>query len=347
MRSLGKSLVCGLVGFGLLVSVAGIAAADDVKNNVDATNGTFVAGDSTNIKVWLDAGKDSNEPNSGPAICNVSTANPATFLISSNPPGLTPNPTTITFTGCTTGASTGQTIGFTSATPTTYAVTLTQTTSVANIAVKPIEIVVTAGDPDPDPDVTPPQVTITTPADGATYFLDEEVLADYECTDDVAVATCVGDVDHGSAIDTASVGTKSFTVDAEDTSGNTASETVTYSVIYDFKGFFAPIDNAPTVNSIKAGSAVPVKFSLTGDQGLSILATGFPASKKVDCNPSAAVDAVESTVTAGSSSLSYDGMTDRYNYVWKTDKAWAGTCRVLQVKLIDGQSYFAYFKLTK
>jgi hypothetical protein len=33
--------------------------------------------------------------------------------------------------------------------------------------------------------------------------------------------------------------------------------------------------------------------------------------------------------------------------VWKTDKAWAGTNRQLVVKLADGTSHVANFKLTK
>jgi streptogramin lyase len=32
-----------------------------------------------------------------------------------------------------------------------------------------------------------------------------------------------------------------------------------------FSGFFQPVDNPPTLNSTKAGSAVPVKFSLNGN----------------------------------------------------------------------------------
>jgi hypothetical protein len=32
------------------------------------------------------------------------------------------------------------------------------------------------------------------------------------------------------------------------------------------------------------------------------------------------------SVTAGGSALSYDSGSGHYNYAWKTDKAWAGTC---------------------
>jgi len=34
-------------------------------------------------------------------------------------------------------------------------------------------------------------------------------------------------------------------------------------------------------------------------------------------------------------------------YVWKTDSAWAGTCRQLLVTLNDGTQHIAYFQFTK
>jgi uncharacterized delta-60 repeat protein len=114
-----------------------------------------------------------------------------------------------------------------------------------------------------------------------------------------------------------------------------------------FTGFFAPIDNGGVLNMLKAGSAVPVKFSLGGNKGLAILASGSPSSQKIVCDTSAPTDQVEETSTAGSSSLSYDATSDRYNYVWKTDKAWADSCRALTVTLIDGTSHTAKFKFTK
>ncbi len=66
-----------------------------------------------------------------------------------------------------------------------------------------------------------------------------------------------------------------------------------------------------------------------GLNNLAIMAAGFPTSKTVSCGLTAAEDVVEVTVTAGGSSLSYDATADQYNYVWKTDKMWAGTCRTL------------------
>jgi len=58
------------------------------------------------------------------------------------------------------------------------------------------------------------------------------------------------------------------------------------------------------------------------------------------------LDVVEETVTAGSSSLSYDATTDQYTYVWKTNKAWARSCRQLILRLSDGTDHIASFSFT-
>jgi len=118
-------------------------------------------------------------------------------------------------------------------------------------------------------------------------------------------------------------------------------------VVYDFAGFFQPVDNPPIINTVKAGSAIPVKFSLKGNQGMAIFVENYPASKQVACQNSAASDAIEETATAGNSNLNYDLTTDIYNYVWKTNKAWAGLCRQLNVQLIDGTSHTALFSFKK
>jgi beta propeller repeat protein len=115
---------------------------------------------------------------------------------------------------------------------------------------------------------------------------------------------------------------------------------------YQFTGFFPPVDN-DVYNLVKAGRAVPVKFSLAGDQGLDIFPAGSPSSQPVSCEAGVPTDVVESTVTAGGSSLSYDASTNQYTYVWKTSQSWAGTCRKLIVELDDGTEHTALFKLTR
>jgi hypothetical protein len=83
-----------------------------------------------------------------------------------------------------------------------------------------------------------------------------------------------------------------------------------------------------------------VKFSLGGNFGLSIFASGYPAVVKYSCT-SAPVDPVEETGSELTSSLKYaDG---QYVYGWKTDKKFAGSCYQLQLKLVDGTVHVANF----
>ena len=116
---------------------------------------------------------------------------------------------------------------------------------------------------------------------------------------------------------------------------------------FDFSGFFAPVDNLPTVNTVNSGRAIPVKFSLGGDQGLDIFADGSPTSVRVACPSDPPLDTIESTVPTTSNTLTYDPVGDRYTYVWKTAKAWAGTCRVLTIEFVDGTTVEALFRFSR
>jgi hypothetical protein len=78
-----------------------------------------------------------------------------------------------------------------------------------------------------------PRIRIGTPALGAKFVRRQAVRADYDCADQVnasGVRSCAGPVAPGARIDTRSVGTKTFTVNAIDNAGNTATETRTYAV---------------------------------------------------------------------------------------------------------------------
>jgi probable HAF family extracellular repeat protein len=81
-------------------------------------------------------------------------------------------------------------------------------------------------------DKSPPQVVVTSPANGATYARNQVVVADYSCSDLLSgVASCVGSVNPGSLIDTSKKAkNRRFTVDAADLAGNKIRHTVTYSV---------------------------------------------------------------------------------------------------------------------
>jgi CSLREA domain-containing protein len=188
-----------------------------------------------------------------------------------------------------------------------------------------------------------PSIVITSPGAGP-YKLNQVVMASYACSDGGSgIASCTGSVANGSSINTSTPGSNQFTVTAIDVAGNSTTATVTYQVLFNFSGFFEPVDNPPVINVVNAGKAIPIKFSLGGNFGLSILAAGFPTSQNIAC-PSGTLDTVETTVYATTSSLSFDAGAKKYIYVWKTDSSWAGTCRQFTLKLSDGTVHLAIFK---
>lgn len=113
---------------------------------------------------------------------------------------------------------------------------------------------------------------------------------------------------------------------------------------FSFSGFFQPVDNLPALNVATAGSSIPVRFSLGGNQGLAIFASGYPASSPITCDASDPGTTIEETLNTGGSGLNYDTTSGQYTYVWKTDRAWKGTCRMLVVAFTDGSQHLAKFR---
>jgi hypothetical protein len=192
-----------------------------------------------------------------------------------------------------------------------------------------------------------PQVTLTCPVN---VILGSSASASWTAVDGgsgVATGYALGSI---TGLVTSSIGQhtatapKGTSIDQVTPANESPAATCNYSVIYDWTGFFQPVDNN-NLNVAKAGSAIPVKFNLGGNQGLNIFSTGYPASKTVACGSiDASTDNIEETWNAGGSSLVYDATAQQYVYVWKTEKSWASTCRRLDVKLIDGTVHSAYFK---
>lgn len=138
------------------------------------------------------------------------------------------------------------------------------------------------------------------------------------------------------------VGTTTNTFRVTDPSGNYSECSFTVTVLYNFTGFNSPINNLPTLNSVNAGKNIPVKFSLSGNKGLNIMAVDNPYSVSFNCATNdPGVDILE-TNNAGESTLTYS--PDTYHYNWKTESSWAGTCRQLVITLNDGSVHVANFK---
>jgi hypothetical protein len=128
---------------------------------------------------------------------------------------------------------------------------------------------------------------------------------------------------------TFNAGSTTVNCSATDHAGNTATRSFKVNVTSNFNGFLQPVDNN-VVNTVKAGSAIPVKFGLGGNQGLAIFAANSPASvATAQCDGSATED-VEVTLTAGNCSLSYVAGAYQFKFVWKSEMNLIG-CRQLRM----------------
>jgi DNA-binding beta-propeller fold protein YncE len=188
------------------------------------------------------------------------------------------------------------------------------------------------------PDTQAPTVDLRTPADGAHYAVGADVDADYSCADEggSGLASCEGDEASGDPLDTSQPGTFDFTVVARDGAGHET--TVTHSYTVDappepgFEGFVGPTHDGSVV---RAGSVVPIAFSLGGSHGLDVLADGSPTSVRVDCDdPSAGLG--DEAPAGSADGLLFDEASGAYTLAWQTDRSWAYTCRAFKVTLRDG-----------
>jgi probable HAF family extracellular repeat protein len=114
-------------------------------------------------------------------------------------------------------------------------------------------------------DIIPPTITISTPAIGAVYTLNQSVAASYAATDTGSgVAAVKGDVPNGGNIGTAAVGIRTFTVHATDNAGNTTSVTSSYSVAFAFSPLY------DQTRAVRSGAVLPVKLYLGDAHGADV-----------------------------------------------------------------------------
>ncbi len=115
-----------------------------------------------------------------------------------------------------------------------------------------------------------PTITITAPA-SALYLLNQSIAANFTCLEGGAgVATCDGTAPNGGNIDTASVGSKAFTVSATDNVGNSASpQSVSYNVGFSIRVLF------DHTKAAKSGSVIPIKLQLVDALGHNVSSASF------------------------------------------------------------------------
>jgi hypothetical protein len=183
-------------------------------------------------------------------------------------------------------------------------------------------------------DAVKPSVNITAPDDGAAIKLGKVTTAKFKCVDrESGLDTCVGTVGNGSPLDTSTVGEHTFTVTGTDVAGNQTVQTVHYTVVYTWNGFFSPITNTGSgLNLVHAGDLVKIGFGLDGDRGLDV---GAFSSTAITC-PAGTPHSVPAAGAGATSGLSYGAASAHYSYGWQTSSSWAGTCRRFSLTLNDG-----------
>ncbi len=174
-----------------------------------------------------------------------------------------------------------------------------------------------------------------------------------------AKPTCTA-TDSGSGLNSAgcvvsgystAVGPHTMTATATDKAGNTATREISYTVKpYTLNGFYQPIDMNDTVNTVKNGSTVPVKFELFKGT-TELTSTSAVTSIKFNAINCSALsgdpeDAIE-TVATGGTSLRYDTTAGQFIYNWTTPKgaSQVGKCYSLTMTAADSSTITAYFKL--
>lgn len=195
------------------------------------------------------------------------------------------------------------------------------------------------------PDTTPPAIAIAVPVADGAYLLGEPVSADWTASDaSSGLAWATGTVASGAPIDTATIGTKEFRVDAEDLAGNATSQVVSYDVRYGFGGFRPPL-RADGTGTSRLGAALVVKFQLFDWAGLAVPG----AVAQLFVAPLGAADAEAPAVPMGGANVGnlfrYDPLLQQYVYNLSTRTLEAGAWQ-LRVALDDGTSHVVAVTIT-
>ena len=206
-------------------------------------------------------------------------------------------------------------------------------------------------------DKTAPLVAITTPADGATYLLNQSVKASWSASDalsglrDVEATTA-----NGAAIATSRVSKIdprtgqpvgfTYTVTATDKAGNQATKTVTYFVTYRLPAaFLAPIGSAGT-SLFKLGSTVTVAFQLVDANGANVSsAAATIAVSKLSATPTGTIQKpVVTTKPTSGTAFVYNALAKQYVYYLGSASLGAGDFKVT-VTLDDGGQITGQFSV--
>jgi hypothetical protein len=196
-------------------------------------------------------------------------------------------------------------------------------------------------------DTIPPSLAIQSPVNGGAYTLNQQTPANYSCSDaGSGVASCTGQVPNGSPFSTSTPGVSTFAVQATDASGNVASASSAYQVLYSAgsclgapgHAVLAPV-NADGTSVFKRNSTVPVKFRVCDAAGASVGSPGVVASFAlvqilVGTVSSAVNEAVESSTP--DAAFRWDPSAQQWIFNISTKNLTANRTYVYAIGLNDG-----------
>jgi subtilisin family serine protease len=189
----------------------------------------------------------------------------------------------------------------------------------------------------PTPDSQPP--TITSPNEGKTYVLNQQVEAEFTCEDELfgtGVDTCVGP----ELLDTSAVGPAAFEVSTSDNAGNTDKLVVSYHVVYDFSGVLSPI-NADGSSTFRVGQVVPVRFALADADGTRVPEPAdatLSLARYTNDEPGVEFDAVDARRSNAGNAFAWDADDQQYIFNLSTRILTPGVYR-LTIALDDDERY--------
>ncbi|MDA0141984.1 M36 family metallopeptidase [Solirubrobacter deserti] len=115
---------------------------------------------------------------------------------------------------------------------------------------------------------------------------------------------------------------------------------------------FQGVTPEPAINTVAAGDRVQLRFTADGYRELDVFAKGSPYSRQVDCTTLQTVTPGQTTITPRPFPIPLVGelrVNDRgqYTFPWRTDAAWAGTCReVVATVARTGAQFRTYYRFT-
>jgi hypothetical protein len=145
-------------------------------------------------------------------------------------------------------------------------------------------------------ETTAPTIEVRSPVADSGLKVGAQSMADFECADDLGIVSCTGSVEDGAAIDTSSLGNKTFTVTAVDSSGNVSTKEVAYKV------------NSVDV-PVEVGNGTPTVMSLTlaGNLGFEPFMPGVAKTYETITNAVVNSTAADMSVSVYDPSSSFTG----------------------------------------